>query len=179
MEVLDWDFTKEKKNRSIISVANLSLDQDFSVHNNSLANLGRALQERVFLVKGENGLVHPPVADSRAFACTKFRELWVSNLQGCHRVTHDEVVDAYKGRKASRYSSALNSLEEVPVSFEDSKLTAFLKCEKVNLSVKEDPAPRLIQFPNPRYSLELMTYLKFSEKKLCVRLTLYGKNQLL
>jgi hypothetical protein len=74
-------------------------------------------------------------------------------------------VSAYKGRKASRYANAFDSLEENPVSFEDSKLTAFLKCEKTNLSVKCDPAPRLIQFPNPRYSLELMTYLKFGEKK--------------
>jgi hypothetical protein len=165
MEVLDWDFTREVRNRSVMSIGALAFEQEYGVHNNSLANLGRALQERVFLVQGKDGLEKPPRPVPGAFRLESFRESWVSNLQGCHRVPHDVVVRAYKGRKASRYSSAFDSLEENPVSFEDSKLTAFLKCEKTNLSVKGDPAPRLIQFPNPRYSLELMTYLKFSEKK--------------
>ena len=165
MEVLDWDFTREVRNRSVLSIGALGFDQEYGVHNNSLANLGRALQERVFLVQGRDGLEKPPRPQTGSFTSDLFRELWVSNLQGCHRVPHDLVVRAYKGRKASRYSSAFDSLEENPVCYEDSKLTAFLKCEKTNLSVKEDPAPRLIQFPNPRYSLELMTYLKFAEKK--------------
>lgn len=165
MEVLDWDFSKESRNRSVLSIGALAFDQEYGVHNNSLANLGRALQERVFLVQGENGLQKPPRPVKGALDLGRFKELWVDNLQGCHRVPHDVVVAAYKGRKASRYSSAFDSLEENPVNFEDSKLTAFLKCEKTNLSVKTDPAPRLIQFPNPRYSLELMTYLKFNEKK--------------
>lgn len=165
MEVLDWDFSKEVTNRSVLSIAALAFEQDFGVHNNSLANLGRALRERVFLVQGKDGFVNPPRPRRGALDLVRFRELWVSNLQGCHRVPHDIVVAAYKGRKASRYASAFDSLEENPVSREDSKLTAFLKCEKINLSIKTDPAPRLIQFPNPRYSLELMTYLKFSEKK--------------
>lgn len=165
MEVLDWDFTKESKSRSVLSIGSLSFDQEYGVHNNSLANLGRALQERVFLVQGKDGLQQPPRPKPGAFELSLFREAWISNLQGCHRVTHDQVVAAYKGRKASRYANACDTMEENPVNYEDSKLTAFLKCEKTNLSVKRDPAPRLIQFPNPRYSLELMTYLKFSEKK--------------
>lgn len=165
MEVLDWDMTRETRDRSVVSIADLSFDQSFGVHNNSLANLGRALQERVFKVQGRYGLVDPPKPAMDAFNLVKFRESWVNNLQGCHRVPHDLVVAAYNGRKATRYSQACDSMEENPVTREDSKLTAFLKCEKTNLSVKEDPAPRLIQFPNPRYSLELMTYLKFSEKK--------------
>jgi hypothetical protein len=53
---------------------------------------------------------------------------------------------------------------QYPVTEADGELTAFLKAEKTNLTVKKDPAPRLIQFPNPRYSLDLMTYLKFNEK---------------
>ena len=165
MEVLDWDFTRETRSRSVLSLGYLSFDQSYGVHNNSLANLGRALQERVFLVQGPHGLQLPPRPEEGALSLGTFRELWVHNLQGCHRVPFSQVVRAYKGRKASRYAGAFDSLEENPVCFEDSKLTAFLKCEKTNLSVKSDPAPRLIQFPNPRYSLELMTYLKFSEKK--------------
>lgn len=165
MEVLDWTFTKEVRDRCVLSIGSLAFEQEYGVHNNSLANLGRALQERVFLVQGENGLVKPPRPEEGALNLGSFKELWINNLQGCHRVSHNDVVRAYKGRKATRYSNAFDSLEENPVTYEDSKLTGFLKCEKTNLSVKTDPAPRLIQFPNPRYSLELMTYLKFSEKK--------------
>nr|UQB76158.1 RNA polymerase [Flumine tombus-like virus 8] len=165
MKVLDWDFTKESRCRSVLSISSLAFEQEYSVHNNSLANLGRALQERVFLVQGEKGLIKPPRPVQGAFKLDRFRELWIENLQGCHRVTHGYVVGAYKGRKATRYANAFDSLEEMPVCRQDAKLTAFLKCEKTNLSIKSDPAPRLIQFPNPRYSLELMTYLKCSEKK--------------
>lgn len=164
MEVLDWDFTKEVKSRSVVSVASCAFQQHFGVHNNTVANLGRALQERVFKVVRDGQLVDPPRPTPGSLDRYKFKELWEKSLRYCRRATHHEVVASYKGRKASRYSNACDSLFETPVTSDDAKLTAFLKAEKTNLTIKTDPAPRLIQFPNPRYSLELMTYLKYNEK---------------
>ncbi len=165
MEVLDWQFTKEVKSRNLLFVNVCGYEQDWGVHNNTIANLGRALHERVFKVKGENGLVDPPRPD-HAFSDTlvSFKDKWEACLSPCRISSHEAVVSGYKGRKARRYSDAYESLKQVPVTENDAHLTAFLKAEKTNLSLKQDPAPRLIQFPNPKYSLDLMTYLKFNEK---------------
>lgn len=166
MEVLDWDFTREKKVRTLTCVSVCSFSQEWGVHNNSLANLGRALHERVFKVSdGRGGLVNPPRPTLDISLChTRFRDSWIQFLVPCRQSSHEDVLRGYSGRKARRYADAYESLLQYPVTEQDAKLTAFLKAEKTNLSVKSDPAPRLIQFPNPRYSLELMTYLKFNEK---------------
>jgi hypothetical protein len=166
MEVLDWEFSREYKSRSLLCVSSCSLGQEFGVHNNSLINLGRALHERVFKVKDDYGnLVDPPRPTVKMPICGSFQSQWIKFLEPCRLSSYQDVVRSYKGRKASRYSSALESLENCPLMEEDSHLTAFLKAEKTNLSMKQDPAPRLIQFPKPRYSLELMRYLKHNEKK--------------
>lgn len=166
MEVLDWDITKERCFRTITCVSACSFSQEWGVHNNSLANLGRALHERVFCVSdGRGGLRKPPrpVVDLVETYRT-FIGLWSDALTPCVVSSYHDVLRGYTGRKARRYSEAYESLLEYPVTAADAHLTAFLKAEKTNLTAKPDPAPRLIQFPNPRYSLELMTYLKYNEK---------------
>ncbi len=167
MELLDWEFTKEVRPRNLLCVNMCAFSQEWGVHNNSLANLGRALHERVFKVKDDKGkLVDPPrPLSGEILKRSSFRTRWLNCLEPCRLYSHSDVVAGYTGRKAKRYSNAYESLMECPVVETDSHLTAFLKAEKTNLSVKEDPAPRLIQFPNPRYSLDLMTYLKFNEKR--------------
>lgn len=159
--------TKEVKSRSLLYVRSLGFSQEWGVHNNSLANLGRALHERVFKVSdGKGGLVDPPrPKHGEILRYTAFRDSWIQFLEPCRQVQHADVIRGYTGRKAKRYADAYESLLQCPVVPQDAQLTAFLKAEKTNLSVKSDPAPRLIQFPNPKYSLDLMTYLKFSEKK--------------
>lgn len=165
MEVLGWEFTREVKFRNLFCIASCSFSQEWGVHNNSLKNLGRALHERVFKVQGRNGLQDPPRPAEDAFERRdSFLTAWTNVLEPCRQYSHQDVVKGYSGRKAKRYSNACESIMEFPVVEQDSHLTAFLKAEKTNLSAKADPAPRLIQFPNPKYSLDLMTYLKFNEK---------------
>lgn len=166
MEVLGWDFTREKKCRTLVCVSACSFSQEWGVHNNTLANLGRALHERVFRVSDGRGGLRPPPRPTLDIVKehTLFRELWIQFLVPCRQSSHEDVLRGYSGRKAKRYANAYESLLQYPVTDEDANLTAFLKAEKTNLSIKSDPAPRLIQFPNPRYSLDLMTYLKFNEK---------------
>jgi len=166
MKVLDWEFTKEVRQRSLVCVSACAFGQNWGVHNNTIANLGRALHERVFCVSdGKGGLIPPPRPKFDEFdGLDEFRDLWLNCLVPCRQYSHEDVIRGYSGRKAKRYSNAYESLLQYPVTEEDGKLTAFLKAEKTNLTLKPDPAPRLIQFPNPRYSLDLMTYLKFNEK---------------
>lgn len=46
----------------------------------------------------------------------------------------------------------------------DSDISAFVKAEKINLTEKPDPAPRIIQPRDPRYNVEVGCYLKHTEK---------------
>jgi len=167
MEVLDWEFTREVRPRNILCVNSCSFSQEWGVHNNTIANLGRALYERVFKVSdGFGGFVDPPrPLIGHLNDKFEFKRRWLNCLLPCRQFSHSDVVAGYTGRKAARYSNAYESLLNYPVLEVDAQLTAFLKAEKTNLTIKTDPAPRLIQFPNPRYSLDLMTYLKFNEKK--------------
>lgn len=164
MRVLDWEFTREVKDRNLLCVSSCSFNDSYGVHNNTIANLGRALHERVFKVAKGVHLVDPPRPSVKMPIDGLFQRLWLKCLVPCRQASHAEVLLGYSGRKAKRYSNAYESLLECPVTESDAALTAFLKAEKTNLSEKSDPAPRLIQFPNPRYSLDLMTYLKRNEK---------------
>lgn len=72
----------------------------------------------------------------------------------------------YRGdRRFKVYSDAVKSLETVPVGQQDALLTTFVKCEKINFSAKEDPAPRVIQPRTPRYNVEVGCFLRHLEKK--------------
>jgi len=54
----------------------------------------------------------------------------------------------------------------LPVKEKDAWLSTFVKAEKLNISAKPDPAPRVIQPRDPRYNVELGRYLRHSEEYL-------------
>lgn len=74
--------------------------------------------------------------------------------------TYSKILSHYTGKKLNVYTSARESLLTNPVQKSDSKIDCFLKVEKFNATVLEEKPPRVIQGRNPRYNLELMTYLK-------------------
>jgi hypothetical protein len=63
------------------------------------------------------------------------------------------------------YQQAADGLVLKPVRPQDSHLSTFVKAEKLNFSIKHDPAPRVIQPRNPRYNVELGRYLLPLEHK--------------
>jgi hypothetical protein len=62
------------------------------------------------------------------------------------------------------YRAAADSLSTIPVSKRDAVLSTFVKAEKINLTKKPDPAPRVIQPRSPRYNVAVGRYLKRLEK---------------
>jgi hypothetical protein len=134
----------------------------FGVHNNNLVNLVRGVRERVFAVESDGVLVEPPrpepgfvaqelgeaarILDRIAFPTTRY--------------TYEQFVGTYTGRRRTIYEGAVASLASLPVHRGDSNSKAFLKCEKLALYLKGDPAARLIHPRDPRYNVEVGRFVK-------------------
>jgi hypothetical protein len=79
------------------------------------------------------------------------------------RLSYDDTVKLWTGSKRVLYQRAAEEILRAPVVESDAELSTFVKAEKLNLSAKVDPAPRVIQPRNPKYNLELAGYLKNAE----------------
>jgi hypothetical protein len=133
----------------------------FSVHNNSLNNLVRGINERVFYTDNKGTLPQRPRVGGfselfhfdEAFTTTYLRP-W----------TLEEFVDSYTGRQYNRYRRAADSLAAQPLSSDDATVATFIKCEKINFHAKADPAPRIIQPRDPRFNAAIGVFIKPLEK---------------
>lgn len=156
------------KQRHAYSIVSLSAGSQVGFHNPSLTNIVRALEERVFRVKGDKGFVKPPLPEARSFRdpeMTEFRKLYVNIVGALAPHTLDEITACYKGKKRAAYQRARSTMH-LPIGYKDAKISAFVKVEKLDLSLKSDPCPRLIQPRSKRYNLALGKYLRLHEKYL-------------
>nr|UVK78466.1 MAG: RNA-dependent RNA polymerase [Picris umbravirus 1] len=128
---------------------------DFGVHNNSLNNLVRGINERVFFTDNKGTLPLTPLAGA-------FQQIDTSCLKS-FRVqpwTMEQVVDSYTGRHRTRYQQAMESIYANPLTKRDARVATFIKAEKVNFTVKPDPAPRVIQPRDPRFNISIAKFIK-------------------
>lgn len=144
-------------------------------HSNTLNNLIRGVGERVLYTNSKLDLPISPksgIFESR-LASYRDRLSKMIGYQSC--VTHDQFVGFYKGPRKSVYERAVAGLSVRGVRPKDANLKTFVKAEKNNLSLKEDPVPRVIQPRNPRYNVEIGKYLRPLEKKVyCAINELFG-----
>nr|AVV62245.1 replication-related protein [Saguaro cactus virus] len=139
---------------------------EYRVHNASFANLRRGLLERVFYVENkiDKTLTSCPVPERNIFRNLQYLKNRLVRMVGVHtRISMAEVVDCYQGRKHTLYNNAMLSLSEIPIDRKDAHLRTFTKAEKFCVSLKPDPAPRVIQPRSPRYNLKVAQYLKKTE----------------
>jgi len=136
----------------------------YGIHNNSVNNLRRGLTERVHFTD-HLGTKPPSVRKKFHEACAPF----LQDLKSYHIPAYslEQVRDHYKGSKRTRYQQAYDSLSSKPFNpYKDSFLSTFLKAEKIDFSVKKDPAPRVIQPRHPRFNLHFGKYILPLEWKL-------------
>lgn len=130
-----------------------------------LSNMVRAVTERVFLTSKFEVV---PVAKPGIFKTLA----WISNgvalnVGRCYPSSRLKFCQAYVGSKRLRYFRALQTFDASPIiTCADSIVKMFVKVEKINLSIKSDPAPRLISPRSDRYHIELGRYLKFIEHRI-------------
>jgi len=82
------------------------------------------------------------------------------------RISVEEFLEPYVGRRLKRYQDAAATLQRRSVRRSDAAITAFIKSEKTDPGAKENPDPRVIQCRSPVYNLSLGRYLRPMEKAL-------------
>ena len=105
----------------------------FGVHNNSLVNLVRGINERVFYTTNKGTLPKRPTPG--AFDNLEF----TSDLKGfkVYPWTLDRVVESYSGRQQMRYAQARDSVMAQPLDLKrDARVATFIKAEKINFTAK-------------------------------------------
>lgn len=143
----------------------------YALHNSSYDNVIRGLVERVYRVKDKKGnLVEPPTPKSSHFATTLLPELKkLIAYQPLRPRSLAHTVELWTGSKRKVYQRALESLRFEPLSRRDGYLSTFVKCEKID-TIKDDPAPRIIQPRSPRYNLHLARFIKPHEHEFYQRI---------
>lgn len=141
----------------------------WGIHNNSLVNLLRGLKERVFrveaVVDGVKRLIPPPRPIVGAYdRMAGFIAGLKRHLPKAVPIDREKFPEYYRGRRKGLYAKAAESLQRTPVSRGDARVKTFVKAEKINLTAKPDPAPRVIQPRDPRYNVEVGRFLRPIEK---------------
>lgn len=155
------------KPRRLYRVAGMGPNVRYGVHDHSLGNVRRGLVERVFMVEVGGTLQPTPQPTPGSFnQLRRFSERLLKVLPRTTRCTTDEFLSFYSGRKRETYEKAARSLEVLPIRARDAWLKTFVKAEKLNISAKPDPAPRVIQPRDPRYNIEVGRYLRPAEELL-------------
>lgn len=152
------------KERRFVRLSGWTSCLQFGVHNHNLTNVLRGLRERVFAVERNGKLVPPPKPVEGCFSrLSKFRAGLLRKLGHRLPYTQCEFISTYTGHKRDRVVAAFESLLARPVCRRDGWLSTFVKAEKINLTSKPDPAPRVIQPRDTRYNCMVGPYIKSLE----------------
>lgn len=137
----------------------------FSVPNNSINNLERGLLERIFMVKTAKGLREPPqpVQGYLVKTLRQFKRKIMCYAPPTTKMDVKTFLASRPSRKRRVYENAFEDLKIREISRHDSVWDTFIKAEKMNLTSKPDPVPRLINPRSPRYNLLLGLYIKPAE----------------
>jgi hypothetical protein len=166
------------KPRRLSTLAPMGTNVTFGCHNSDVYTAARALLERVYFVEGRDGFRLTPVPEPNHLwdQLTPLVIRLASMIGHCNPITRDEFVKCYRGRKAKIYQAAVDSLNTYGLLKRDSELSSFVKAEKINLTEKPNPAPRIIQPRHPKFNVELGRYLKPIEHKVYDAInTLFGQ----
>jgi len=153
------------KTRRVYKTPHVGPDSAMGIHNNSLRNLRRGLLERVFFVELDGTLQPPPqpLRDVFAARAGDVRKRLLKVLPKLTPWSAEQFCATYVGRRRATYEATARELTTRLISRQDGYLRTFVKAEKVDFTVKGDPAPRVIQPRAPAYILETGRYLKQME----------------
>ncbi len=150
----------DKKPRKYVYLHGYGDHHELFCHNNSRANLVRALHERVFRVKGPNGLVPPPQPKPKQFDTIGLM-LQPHLRQDYVPMTDREFLNQVPAQKRRVYEAAVKRYHQHGLYSKQCCVSAFVKFEKQVVSEsKPDPAPRVIQSRSPVYHYRLGRYTR-------------------
>jgi hypothetical protein len=138
-------------------------EYNMRTHNNSLSNLIRGVGERVLFTDRKLTSPIKPVEGVFLSRLASYSRFIVREIGRPSPVSRESFPEFYKGPRFAVYSRAVQSLALKPVRPTDAYLATFVKAEKHNFRLKDDPAPRVIQPRSPRYNVEVGRYLRVIE----------------
>lgn len=148
----------------MLTMSNI-LGDEIITHSNTLSNLLHGVQQRVLYTDADGTRPHQP--DVGSFGkLLRYRSTIARRLGRQAPVARDLFPSFYKGPRQAVYQRAVEELAVRGFRSQDAELKTFVKAEKVNLRLKPNVVPRVIQPRNPRYNVEVGRYLKPLEHKL-------------
>jgi hypothetical protein len=155
------------KTRTAVGFVKDVIGNNIFFYNNSLSVVLRALTERLYYVKGQDGLSFVPCPRPTACFSTLhyFTKSVKRSLPSLPPVwTYHEFVQSYTGSKRKVYERALENLVLRGPKRVFGYWKTFIKAEFYDGTKKKDPCPRLIQPRSPEYNIMIGRYLKPAEK---------------
>lgn len=137
-------------------------------YNNSFSVMHRALMERLYYVKQQNGgeeFVPCPLPTRSFDSLSHFKTMIKRLLPALPPVwTYEQFVESYSGPKKARYQCAADKLARTGCKRTYGYLKTFIKGEWYDGTSKSNPCPRLIQPRSPEYNVAIGCYLRPMEK---------------
>lgn len=156
----------KKKVRQAMGYVRGNVGNNIFFYNNSYSVVIRALTERLYYVKGQDGFVPCP-RPSVDFKQTlkSFTSKLLKRLPSLPTVwTNEQFVRSYTGSKAKRYQRASERLGATGPKRSYGYWKTFIKAEFYDGSSKNNPCPRLIQPRSPEYNVLVGRFLRPAEK---------------
>ncbi len=159
-----------QKDRKVTSFVGLRFTKGVRGHVNDLSTLSRAILERVFYDKKEDGgFGRPDVPDKEVVESRLAPFLRALSKVRTHvtPMTYEQFV-ASRGRKRAVYERALETFRVRGLSAHHWTVRAFVKFEKLvdkllPCGAKKEPVPRVIQPRDPVYNLAVGVYISALE----------------
>jgi len=117
---------------------------------------------------GPRGIPFPPVVGF--YTRSSIGEFCKKVVSVCPKIAPvdlEEVPGFYRGRKKAIYEAAYETVSQVGFKASQAVYKCFMKLEKLNLTDKVDPDPRVIQPRPPEFHLQLAAFIRPIEKVLC------------
>lgn len=146
--------------RRVYRLTQLSpLSRPLAVPNNTVDNLLRGLERRVYYTPGEDGVLRTPL-QPRPGAFSKLRgfsQLVAAQIVDSTPWSRETFVEGYVGRRREVYARAADSVDRNPLTRRDGRVAfSFTKAEKGKLWA----VPRVISPRDPRYNVEVGRYTR-------------------
>lgn len=158
------------RQRRLHHLATYGLGVQFRVHNSDINTALRGLLERVFFHWETNlagvRVMARPFRPSYPTVCNILGVARSDLLRKTGRVTpltREQFLAPLSGSHKARYVEAADSVELNPVTQKDAYMSTFVKAEKLNITAKQDPDPRVIQPRTPRYCYAVGLFVKAVE----------------
>lgn len=170
--VFFWDKLGFPRTRKLVHMSDLGTGTQYRVHSGDVRTAVRGILERVFyhweVVDGVKTMRRPyrpsPQVVNAKLRISRNRLL--SHTYAVRPFSRAEFLAPLGGSKLARYTKAADDYELRDITYRDAYMQTFIKAEKLNVSAKPDPDPRVIQPRTALYCYGVGRYIKACEKML-------------